>query len=311
MTAQVKLLRNLSLIVVAALVIILAPPLSVIGEEVITLTTIMPGQDTLRVKRGVVGVDWRPTATLTDAQIGDNNLLVQGKVGIGTTSPGQKLEVNGNLKLSTANPYIYSGSSYIVIPNGLYVSGGTTYIQGSLRPRGGIYNDGASYLTISGGTGGNTYFSGNVGIGTAEPDEKLEVNGAIKVGNTTGTNAGTIRWTGTAFEGYNGSKWIPLGAAGFGSWTNKDSANNTLVKNTVYKVTSDGFICARHTNGVIYGYTDSSSSPNTLRVANDAACLGTSVTLPVRKDDYFKLTTNVNITAIYWLPMGSGKCERQ
>jgi type II secretory pathway pseudopilin PulG len=56
--------------------------------------------------------------------------------------------------------------------------------------------------------------SGNVGIGTVSPAEKLEVNGGIKIGNSTGTNAGTIRWTGSAFEGYNGSEWGSLGGGG-------------------------------------------------------------------------------------------------
>ena len=64
-----------------------------------------------------------------------------GNVGIGTTNPGQKLEVNGNLKLSPANPTIYSGSSHINIPNGLYVSGGTLYAQNTLMARNGIQND--------------------------------------------------------------------------------------------------------------------------------------------------------------------------
>ena len=52
---------------------------------------------------------------------------------------------------------------------------------------------------------------GNVGIGTTTPSEKLEVNGGVKIGNTAATNAGTIRWTGTAFEGYNGTSWVSLG----------------------------------------------------------------------------------------------------
>jgi len=33
----------------------------------------------------------------------------------------------------------------------------------------------------------------------------------ITVGNSTSTTAGTIRWSGTAFEGYNGSAWGALG----------------------------------------------------------------------------------------------------
>ncbi len=35
--------------------------------------------------------------------------------------------------------------------------------------------------------------------------------GGLTVGNSTSTTAGTIRWTGTAFEGYNGTSWSSLG----------------------------------------------------------------------------------------------------
>jgi hypothetical protein len=54
--------------------------------------------------------------------------------------------------------------------------------------------------------------SQNVGIGTNSPTEKLDVNGAIKIGNTTNTAPGTIRWNevNKDFEGYNGIKWISL-----------------------------------------------------------------------------------------------------
>jgi hypothetical protein len=58
--------------------------------------------------------------------------------------------------------------------------------------------------------------SGNAGIGTLSPDEKLDVAGAVKLGTTGHTNAGTIRWTGSDFEGYNGSSWLSLTETGEG-----------------------------------------------------------------------------------------------
>ena len=52
--------------------------------------------------------------------------------------------------------------------------------------------------------------NGNFGIGTSMPAEQLTVSGAINIGTTTNTNAGSIRWTGTDFEGYDGLSWVPL-----------------------------------------------------------------------------------------------------
>ena len=104
-----------------------------------------------------------------------------GNVGIGTSGPTNKLYVNGgttingNLTLSPANPSITSGSGYITIPNGLFVSGGTPYFANQMQARGGIHNDNAAYLELDGGTGGNTYINGNLGIGTSSPGGVFDV----------------------------------------------------------------------------------------------------------------------------------------
>ncbi len=69
-----------------------------------------------------------------------------------------------------------------------------------------VNNSAAGWGVYASGTSPN-YFAGSVGIGATAPAEKLEVSGAVKLGTTTGTNAGTIRWDGTNFQGYNGSAW--------------------------------------------------------------------------------------------------------
>ncbi|MBN1766776.1 MAG: hypothetical protein JW860_16095 [Sedimentisphaerales bacterium] len=72
--------------------------------------------------------------------------------------------------------------------------------------------------------------TGNVGIGTTTPSEMLEINGAIELGNTTSSppDPGTIRWTGTDFEGYNGTEWVSL------------TAGNTIPSHGTQMFTSDG-----------------------------------------------------------------------
>ena len=58
---------------------------------------------------------------------------------------------------------------------------------------------------------GNGYFQNNVGIGTTSPQAKLDVAGKIKVGDdSVSPTAGVIRWTGSDFEGYDGSAWKSL-----------------------------------------------------------------------------------------------------
>jgi len=81
------------------------------------------------------------------------------------------------------------------------------------------------------------YDNGNIGIGTNNPGQKLDVNGSIKLGNTTTPEAGTIRWTGSDFEGYDGSVWMSLTNEGT-KWlvnnqhtkTDCDNAGGTVVK---------------------------------------------------------------------------------
>ncbi|HMO41112.1 MAG TPA: hypothetical protein PKC76_13400 [Saprospiraceae bacterium] len=98
-------------------------------------------------------------------------------------------------------------------------------------------NDGVNDHYIALGSNGNMFFrvggndrmtidnnNGNIGMGTATPIERLDVNGGVKIGNTTSTNAGTIRWTGTDFQGRKGNEWVSLTEGGGSSlWTQSGS----------------------------------------------------------------------------------------
>ena len=54
----------------------------------------------------------------------------------------------------------------------------------------------------------------NVGLGMATPLERLDVAGGVRLGTTAGAHAGTIRWSGSDFEGYDGATWKSLTGAG-------------------------------------------------------------------------------------------------
>ena len=106
-----------------------------------------------------------------------------GNVGIGTTSPSQKLEVNGNVLINGAAPYISIKTTQTGTPDWK------------------IYN---SYNTVGdfaivGGSSVNNKFNiqpnGNVGIGTTSPGYKLDVSGSINsaFGSTGGYRVNTNR----------------------------------------------------------------------------------------------------------------------
>jgi hypothetical protein len=114
-------------------------------------------------------------------------VLANGNVGIGTTTPGSKLEVQGNIGI--ANNVIGGGNSF-----GCSGCGASTSIE--------LYNSGTAAMNFNGSAAGSEGInfnlngakkmviavSGNVGIGTATPRSPLDVNGTI-VGKPSTSNA--------------------------------------------------------------------------------------------------------------------------
>ena len=113
-----------------------------------------------------------------------------GNVGIGTTSPAQKLHVAGNMRLQ--NQLYDSTNSQGTVGQILSkVAAGTQWIDGSAIlgvPDGsGTANYTARWIDTDTLGTGVLYDNGtNVGIGTTSPDYKLEVNGTLGVNRTDG-----------------------------------------------------------------------------------------------------------------------------
>jgi hypothetical protein len=115
----------------------------------------------------------------------------------GTFTPELTIDHLGDLTFANANPVFTSGGSWIQFPYGAYFSGGTSYFQTQAQFRAGVHNDNAAYMEFDGGTSGYSYFSGNVGIGTASPGSTLEVNGHIKSLKTYQTGSVAVNGSGT------------------------------------------------------------------------------------------------------------------
>lgn len=67
----------------------------------------------------------------------------------------------------------------------------------------------------------------SLGLGTITPAERVDIDGAIRIGTTVNTNEGTVRYSGSDFEGYMGGEWVSF------TKNNKADLWNKVNKNTI------------------------------------------------------------------------------
>jgi hypothetical protein len=168
-----------------------------------------------------------------------------GNVGIGTTAPAEKLEVNGNLRFTPANPYI-SASSYFVAPGGAYFNSGTVYTEAAIQARGGIHNDNNAALTIQGGTSNYTNFSGSIGVNglTASSSYGIRAQGSYLGGYFYDTVYG-----GTLYAGYYDYGMYATGPSMAGYFYGGSNNEYTYIDYGHDGVYTSGWVSAHADNG--------------------------------------------------------------
>gem|GEM_PF-2005700 len=135
-------------------------------------------------------------------------MKANGSVGIGTDVPEKRLDVNGPIKVGPDTSAPVEGVLHF--SNGDFEG----YANGSWHS----FTNQSPWVED---TNGISYSNGLVGIGTTTPEQTLDVNGGIKVGMTTDSIEGTLRYSGTGFEGFTGGEWVDLGVQS--PWEVQDS----------------------------------------------------------------------------------------
>ena len=156
------------------------------------------------------------------------NILGSGNVGIGTTTPNAKLDIEG------------AGSIFLDL-NSTNNGGREIRFQNNGTTQGYVWHNG-TYIAIGGGSNTDSLFinSGNVGIGTTTPLGKLHVYGLLRVGGATNEQTGIIALGNDANPvgtyGDNGIFRGGIGTLGSANYTNISS-----YQGIVFNVGNAGF----------------------------------------------------------------------
>lgn len=189
-------------------------------------------------------------STYGDTDSPSDGMIIQGSVGLGTTSPGDRLHVSGGNILLDNSYYLSAkdngGTARVVLygrfsDNAAYFDGGT----------------GGTYLRVNDGASPTIFLnpSGNVGVGTTAQSSRLAVNGHLHLMGTAPTVSSGLADCGTspAIVGNDNVGRVTVGTStngGFCSitfataWTNtpicfaEDETTGILVRATNVSTTS-------------------------------------------------------------------------
>jgi hypothetical protein len=189
-------------------------------------------------------------------------LLANKNVGIDVNTPTEKLQVNGNIKLSSSNSFLYGGdnSGRLIVTN----NDVTTYfgIYGSSHPTApntfSLVANNIPAITIPN--------NGRVGIGEGSPSEKLTIaSGNIKL-NSFQSSPNDYRYIGTEYSTGNGNNKAEIRFAidGGDTFTRLQfhTANGAGTINERMRITSVGDVLVNSTSNTLGGKLASTLDDN-------------------------------------------------
>lgn len=161
------------------------------------------------------------TAAITNAQT--NTFPTTGNAGIGTLTPASNLQVIGTSRFGSGANYgsfDASGNLAFTGTSGYRVAGNKYAFQYSGNTNYGLFFNSTNvrYEFRNGSAIPVFYVGANDGSGV--------FSAGLQIGNSASNVAGTLRWNGSNFEGYNGSAWVTLGGGG-GAETDPEVGTNT------------------------------------------------------------------------------------
>jgi hypothetical protein len=189
---------------------------------------------------GFNGTSWLSLTRASDSlwQNIDNNIsYMHGKVGIGTTNPDIKVHIiDSNNQILLGYQPAYDGP-YINIHGSMPGELGPMIGIGVARKEyykdfdtltminwayiyGDNLNPGIAILPDLQFASKGLYIKrdGKIGINIKQPKAELDVNGGIKIGFSVTNVPGILRFTGSDFEGYNGTSWVSFSGASDSYW---------------------------------------------------------------------------------------------